>query len=210
MLDAGWVVADGRPRRYSPALRLVSAAASVLRRSHEREAIRPWLLELAERTSYPCSLCLYERGRMVVTDVTEVVAERIIARFDGGSFPAACTAAGKILLAFQSHDEIARVAALGVTQLAPNTITSPADIATDIALTRERGYALTDREVRADASGLGVPLFGRSGHAVAALGVSIRGPLTDEFVENVAPIALSVAARASQALGHVGGERDIA
>lgn len=198
----GWLIPEGRPRRYFPALRVVSSASAVLKHNQAREQLRPWLLELAERTSLPCSLGFYERGRVVITDVSEVVAERLVSRFDGESYPAACTAGGKILLAFQSADEIKRVAALGVESLTPTTTTTPASIEEEARVTRERGYSLTNLEFRADASGLGVPVKDKLGRVAAALVVSTRGPIIGEFVETIGQIALDVAARASLALGH--------
>lgn len=207
---AGWVVAEGRPRRYAAALRLVSTAASVLNHNRTREFLRPWLLELAERTAVPCTLAFYERGNVVITDVTEIIAERIVSRFDGGIYPAVCTAGGKILLAYQGEGEIQRVASIGFAPLTNYTKTTPEEILAEARLCRDRGYAVTDREYRETASAVAVPIVDRNGRAVAALSVGTRGALTDEFVESVLPAALAVAARGSSALGHTPVERVIA
>ncbi|MFN0147036.1 MAG: IclR family transcriptional regulator [Dehalococcoidia bacterium] len=200
LVHDGWLVASGSPRRYTPAFRILTAASGVLRQHPVRELVRPWLSELAERVELPCMLAFYERDHVVVTDVCEVISGRVMLRFVGQAFPIATTAPGKTFLGFLAEEDRQRLAEIEACK--PGATTTVPDLLTEASLTRERGYALADRSFRADASGLGVPVIARGGAIVAALVVATLGPLTDTFIETVAPLAVGVAARASLALGY--------
>ena len=55
--------------------------------------------------------------------------------------PLYCTAAGKILLAYLSEAEVARILAKGLPRRTARTIASPDAMREELALTRARGYS---------------------------------------------------------------------
>ena len=197
---SGWVNAEGS--RCYPSLRVAVMGADALRHNPLRQRLRPWLIELAERTGCPCALCFYDAGRLTVTDLTDSIAGRVIAKFDAYVVPAACTAGGKIMLAFQPDEEVRRLISEPLERFTEFTKTDPEEVIDDIRMARERGYSIDDRELTVETSGLAVPVIDANEMVVAALGVNTRGGITDEFVQKASPIALTVALRASQALGH--------
>ncbi len=65
----------------------------------------------------------------------------------GGRVPANCVAIGKALLARLSNEELEEVlTSHELPRMTPRSLTTPDDLARDLALTRERGYALDEEE----------------------------------------------------------------
>ncbi len=89
----------------------------------------------------------------------------------GGRAPAHAVATGKVLLAFQSADEIERRVKSAIAYT-PRTITSHEELLKELDLVRTRGYALNRGEWREDVGGIAVPVRSRSGTLIAALGFS--------------------------------------
>jgi len=199
--DAGWIMQQDGTKRFVTTLRLVSIASAALNNHATRSSLLPWLMELCERANLHCALCFYENATLTVTDVAEPGDAGVTTHFDGRKYPAACTAAGKILVAHQSEDEQRRVAAMGLPQFTPHTRTRPDEIWSDLQVTRAQGYGLSDREFTMKASGVSVPIFDRYDRAISALTVNIAGPISAEFISSIAPVAKSVGGRASLALG---------
>jgi DNA-binding IclR family transcriptional regulator len=206
MAESGWVTVEPRSNRYRGSLRVVAAGAAALRQHPIRRQLRPWLIELAERSNAPCALCFYRDGRTTVTDVTERLAGGMVAQFDAYTLPAWCTAAGKVFLAYLPEESVKRILTeRSHPRHTPFTVTDPAALLDQIRLARERGYATSDREFTVDTSAIAVPVFDRPGHPVAALGVNSLGPLTPEFEAAAVPIALAVATLASSSVSSAEG-----
>jgi DNA-binding IclR family transcriptional regulator len=81
--------------------------------------------------------------------------------------------------------------------LTPRTLADTGALAADLALTRERGFAIDDEEYEEGVGCVGVAVFGYDGAAVAALSVSspaarLRRLGTDEIGRRVAGHALAL------------------
>lgn len=118
-----------------------------------------------------------------------------------------CSSTGKIFLAFQLHDRLAKLAGQApLTKRTPRTITSLAALKKDIELTRKRGFSLDDEEHHEGVRCLAAPVFGSDGQLVAALGVTAS---TMRFAKDRIPaMAAAVKAAAqelSSRLGHGSG-----
>jgi DNA-binding IclR family transcriptional regulator len=202
LLDEGWIVGEGQPRRYAASMRVAEMGAALLVHDRTRQVVLPYMLELAQAVQVRVLLNFYERGSVIITDVAELLGDRVLPTLTSSRVDAACTACGKILLAHQPREEIERVCLKGLPDYTPFTKTSPEEIAEEIERSRERGYGTVDRELNPEFCSLGAPVFDDRNQAVAALGMSIPGSLTDEVVARLLSPALHVARRASIALGH--------
>ena len=82
-------------------------------------------------------------------------------------------ASSKALMAFLPEAEIeAIVREKGLPKLCTNTITKPEALKTELALIRERGYAVSLEETDPGAWGVAAPIRGWSGDTVGAVGVA--------------------------------------
>jgi DNA-binding IclR family transcriptional regulator len=86
----------------------------------------------------------------------------------------------------------------------PRTVTSKADVDERLERVRRLGYDTSDSEVFNELVAIAVPVLGRSGTALASIGVS--GPATatsvDELVECFAEKLIVAAQRTAMALRH--------
>jgi IclR family transcriptional regulator, KDG regulon repressor len=119
----------------------------------------------------------------------------------GDRAPAYCTATGKAILAFLPADVSGRIAKT-MKRYTPNTITDPRKLKAELALIRERGYAVTGGEWRPGVFGIAAPVKSPSGVVVA--GVGIAGPeerMREVAIEEWATAVMGTAERISQELG---------
>jgi DNA-binding IclR family transcriptional regulator len=132
----------------------------------------------------------------------------------GGRAPAYCVATGRVLLAHQSQSEIEAVCEKPLTAFTPNTVTDPKHLREELALIRERGYAINRGEYRGEIVGVAAPVRNHLGAVVAS--VSISGPSYRFGItraKSFAPAIVAAALSISRKLGWapqkapVGGER---
>jgi len=120
--------------------------------------------------------------------------------------PVHATSSGKVLLAHLSEKERADVlAASGTKGLTPHTLTSRAKLENDLALARERGYAVTLEELEIGLHAVAAPIRDRDGGVVAALSAS--GPayrFTEERLHELAPLLMKGAREISHRMGYLG------
>lgn len=209
LAEDGWVVETGVPKGYVATSRTAEVGISWLRHNRVRELVLPHAIDLARQTGRVCNLAFYDRGEAFYTDLVEVVGERVMPVLHGVRTPAASTAGGKVLLAFQDELEIERVATLGLPAMGPRTKTTPDEIRRDVDEARERGFAVTDGEFNETFAAVAVPVFASFGAVAAALSVTARTPLPSDFVAKALDAAFPIAAQSSAELGYRAASRHI-
>src|SRR5471030_3156075 len=97
-----------------------------------------------------------------------------------------CTGVGKALLSALSDDQVrAILARTGMPAQTEHTITSPDALVAELALVRERGYAIDDAEQEPGVRCVAVPVPSRlPGNAA----ISVSGPSSRVTTERVAQI----------------------
>ncbi|MFJ2238972.1 IclR family transcriptional regulator [Streptomyces sp. NPDC087859] len=120
--------------------------------------------------------------------------------------PVHATSSGKILLAHLPAKERADVlAASGLQKLTPRTLTTEAALEKDLAVARERGYAVTLEELEIGLHAVAAPIRTHDGEVVAALSAS--GPayrFTEERIDELLPALLQGAREISHRMGYLG------
>jgi IclR family transcriptional regulator, acetate operon repressor len=124
----------------------------------------------------------------------------------GRRVPLHCAANGKVFLAFGAAAIPERLDAL-----TPHTITDRATLEAELAEVRLRGYAHAQDELELGLSAIAAPVRGADGSVVAALSISApTARLSDERVEQLAPVLLEQSRALSRRLGNVHSERGAA
>lgn len=124
----------------------------------------------------------------------------------GMQIPLHCTAIGKSVLAHLNDTELAAVLepAESGSRDGQGKVQMPA-LAADLAVIRERGYAIDDEENEANVRCVGAPVYGPDGSAIG--GISVSGlvfMLTLEQAHALAPAVIAAAGQVSAALGYRG------
>jgi IclR family acetate operon transcriptional repressor len=182
-------------RRYSLGARLVPLGAD----AHALLGMRavPALRGLAGLTGESANLAVLTQGRAEY--VAQVPGRHTMRTFTevGNRVALHCTGVGKALLAAIPPAHAARL--IGAGPLEPRTaatLTDPAALRAEIALIRERGYALDEGEMEVGVRCVAVGMPGTAPMAVSVSGPAAR--MTDDLIAHVVS-ALHAAATHLQA-----------
>lgn len=136
-----------------------------------REIARPLLQDLYNLTQETVHIAIREHGDALYID--RIYGSRRVPQASrvGGRLPLHATAVGKVLLAYEDAWIQDAVLSGPLQTLTPRTATDAGVIRAELALIRERGYALTVDEVRVGSASIAVPVFQREGGIGAALGL---------------------------------------
>lgn len=195
--------------RYRLGLRLLELGGRVLARLDLRDAARPYLTELRERTRLTVHMAILDGAEVVYIDKLDSPANLRMASFVGTRNPAYCTALGKAILAALPDEELEAV--LARTQFlprTPNTITTPTALRQELAVTRARGYAIDNVENEEGIRCVGAPVYGHTGRVVAS--ISVSGPIfsvTMAGIDELGRLVADIGQQISRALGYPGAGR---
>ena len=189
--------------KYRLGIALFGLGALVRRRMDVSTEAKPHLFSLRETTGETVHLAILDKAEiMYVYNLESMQAIRM--RSDIGiRKPAACTAEGLAMLAFQPTSVTDAILARGLTARTSRTNTDPRRFRAVLAAVRERGYAVEDEESETGMRSLAAPIRNGAGEVVAAVGVA--GPvqrLPDETLASFAPHVLSTAEAISVRLGY--------
>lgn len=142
--------------RYAGGDQLASLAAHITHHRRLIEAARPLLRRLAGTEARAAHLGVYASNDMVTYLVKEG-GESLFTR-EGAALEAYCTGIGKALLGSLPQEHLDAYLAGNFIQLTPYTLIDRQQLRDDIARTRQRGYAIDDREMDETVACVAVPL----------------------------------------------------
>jgi DNA-binding IclR family transcriptional regulator len=199
LCDAGWVSQEGRPRRFTPGMRVASMGMAILRLNRVRELALRHARELAQNARNSVGVSFYDGGEVIFTDHVELRGEHFVQDVIGIGFPAPSWASGNILLACQAEEEIERVVRRMPSGTLPFGFANADAFIADLSACRERGYVLRAHHEQ-QIAGLAVPALDGSGRAIFALSLTLLLPVDEATVSRLVPVARTVALRASAEL----------
>jgi IclR family transcriptional regulator, acetate operon repressor len=169
LLDEGLLHRDGAGR-YRLGLGALHLGQSYLGSIDLPALADPALRSLAARTGGVCVLGVPEQDgiRLVLT-----VGRGRGSLSTDAVVPSYCTAWGKAVLSMAPAAWIDRAIATGLRALTPRTITDPTELRGELDRTRQRGFALDDREHDPHVRAVAAPVLGHTGMVVAAVGVAL-------------------------------------
>ena len=162
---------DDTTRRFHLGPQVVRLSLSVLSRFSLREAARPFLQQLMERTGECAHLAVPAMGKVLYIEQVESPATLRVNAQVGSLNPLHCTALGKALLAFGDLELPA-----SLESFTPNTLKTHDALRKNLEQVRRQGYALDDEEFDLGVCCIAVPVFDHSGRVVGSIGIS--GPAT--------------------------------
>jgi DNA-binding IclR family transcriptional regulator len=195
----GFIQQDDVSSRYQLGLRLFELGAVVGNSLALRQAALPVLRQLSEETQETVLLVAYDAGEVVYLDVLECPQPVKIDARPGKRLPAHCTASGKAFLSVLPRAEVERVLFKPLVRRTPNTITDAEELRRNLALSRTRGYSISDEEYNIGIRAVGVPILSDKGSVWGV--VSVAGPafrLADDVVVQLAERAMAAARRISE------------
>lgn len=131
---------------------------------------RPLLERLASVTGETANLAIHSGEAVESLDQADGQYLLGTRNWVGSRIPLHCSALGKILLAF----EVAPIPPGRLERRTPATIANRADLLTELAAVRRRGFAVIKDELEEGLTAIAAPIRDQSGTVIAA--VSITGP----------------------------------
>jgi DNA-binding IclR family transcriptional regulator len=190
LVEEGFATHDGglyRPRRTDPA-----PPAPV------RHALEDAVDDLFLRTHKRCYLGVVRRGGI---EITVVRGRQGIAVMPGLGTRitrnAHALAMGKVVLARLRPEAVARYAAPGLEAYTPSTITRADDLARELEIVRERGFAVEREEFDEDFCCVAAPVTGERGELRGILGLSASVRAFDAEYEELTAAVLGVASESA-------------
>ena len=204
----GYVEQDIDSGRWHLALRVLQLQGRISRITRLAALVRPYLKELMLASGGLAHLAVLRQGEVVYVDTVRDVDSLDTYVPPGHRMPAHCVAMGKVLLAELTAEQLARVVAeKGLPPRTPLTITTPEELARELARVRARGFATEAGEAAADSRCFAAPVRDYSESVIAA--ISVAGDVArfpDERHEQLIALVLEAAQRISERLG--GGQAE--
>lgn len=192
----GYVAQQGRQFRLTP--KVLELGFAYLSSQPMWHLALPAMEALAAELGESCSASVLDGDEIVY--VLRVQASKIMAinLGVGSRLPAWCTSMGRVLLAdLPPLERHARLAAMPLRRLTPQTVTEPAHLADILEQVHQAGHAIVAGELEDGLISMAAPIRNRSGRVVAAINVSGLAQRTSvsEMRSRMLPRLLDTAAR---------------
>jgi IclR family KDG regulon transcriptional repressor len=157
--------------KYSLSLKMLNIGSKALESMDLHEVSRSTIKHLSTHFKETVHLAIMVDEK--VAYIQKVESKYTIRMYStiGKQAPLYCTSLGKALLAW-SPDRQEIIQRINLVPYTKNTIVSKKSLETELAITRERGYAIDAEEHEADIHCIGAPIFDYSGAPIAAISVA--------------------------------------
>jgi DNA-binding IclR family transcriptional regulator len=167
---------DPTSRRYGLGPRTLVLGSAYLARLDLRNLALPRLQELSERTGETATFSLRNGWSRMYVDQVTPARDITMSVTLGKPYPLHAGSSSKSFLAFLPSEEQERyISERELTAVTGTTIVDPVRLREELALVRERGYAISLEERQAGAASVAAPILDRHGRPIAAM--SICGPV---------------------------------
>jgi len=199
----GYVTMTPDGREYLVAARTLSLSNNYAADEALIATAAPILQELRDATGWPSDLAFYQAGKMVIADTNRRPGSFSVNRKIGTRVSVMLTAIGRVYLSFCEADERAAIIETLLASDDPEERSARDAQALDalITRTRERGYAINERESVATIRAAAVPVMhqGRVMCAFNVIGLAQAVPM-QEFENTYIPMLMQARERIETAL----------
>lgn len=203
LLRRGLVAQDPVSRRYRLGIKLWELGSLATSQVDWVDRVKPYLQHLTDISGETTHLAVLNDGQVLYVDKVESSRSLRMPSQVGRRLPVHCTGVGKALVAFLP-DEVLKgiVARRGLPPMTAHTVTDLGTLRSDLAVVRERGFAIDNEEIDEGLTCIAAPVRDHTSHVVAA--ISIAGPtsrLKPETIPVRAAQVVQAANEMSRALG---------
>lgn len=184
---------------YLPGRKIFNLCAKAAEGTGLAEIARPFLTSLMNRRRLPVHMALFLQGQVTLIAQHAPAEAPKLATWIGQRLDWHCTALGKALVAhFDEIQLMELIQAHGLPRHNHNTIVSAREIAEELALTRQRGFALDDEEDLIGYRCVAAPVLGPAEEPVAA--ISLMGTTGQIHDNNAFELGRDLTATATEIL----------
>jgi DNA-binding IclR family transcriptional regulator len=203
MAEAGFLVREASSGRYRLSMDLAALGELTRQATSLQRLARPRLEALANETGETSNLVILDRGAAVNVEVVQSPHPVKHVGVLGRRLPLHATAAGKVLLAWLSPEDLQRLLAAPLPRFTSRTICASDRLEEELDRVRARGYATGWKELETDLAAASAPVWDHRGKVVAAITTSApTSRLQEDGLGNLAAQVMRAADGLSEALGH--------
>lgn len=205
LVQLGYLKRD-KHKRYYLSSKVLSLGFSFLDGSQIRRIAANYLTEFSEKINRTVNLTILEDTDIIFLFRKEA---RKFLKHDlraGSKLPAYCSGAGKVLLSALEDDELRkRIKKMKIERMTSHTIIDKEKLWTDLMETRERGYAIADRELSLALHTIAAPILNNDGITIAAVSISMSAEdAKGKIIRNLIQKLLQAGAELSTYMGYYG------
>lgn len=189
LMNCGFVVQDPVTQRYGLGRAIRALASSVIDDFDLRSVAVPVLAGIAAELHLTTFLSVYrDHSALCLERLHDMKGMEVHWWPVGGTLPINSGGAPKLLLAYQSTEEIEAALAKPLESTTASAITDPDELRTRLAAIRDRGWEFAVDDVTLGLAALAVPVLDADGQIVC--GLSMAG-LTPQMVGKNEPVYLA-------------------
>ncbi len=160
--------------KYQIAMGIINLAHSVPSAHFLKVIAYPSLLELADKSRETVHLAIQEQYQVKYIEQINTPHRVQLETWLNKAYPLHVTAAGKLFLAYASHDFLESYLAKPLKAFSSKSLTDPTLLRAELARIKAQGYAETKQEFSEDINGFAVAIFDEQFKPMAS--ISISGP----------------------------------
>jgi DNA-binding IclR family transcriptional regulator len=204
----GIIAQDPTTRRYRLGMKLWELGTMATNQVDWVDRVKPFLEQLTRSSGETTHLAVLNDGQVLYVDKVESSRSLRMPSQVGRRLPVHCTGVGKALIAYLP-DEVLEglVSRRGLAPFTRNTITDLGALKDELALIRNRGFAVDNEEIEEGLVCIGAPIRDHTAHVVAA--VSIAGPSSRLRPETIGDHAREVVEQANAMSAILGCPADL-
>lgn len=169
-----FITRDKATGLYRLGFRFIEMASLVLQDVELHRWAQPYLRRLAAEFGETVDLSILDGSHVIYLEVIESAQRLKLAAAVGQRLPAFCTASGKILLAYLPEEQVRKVLGENMTEYTSRTTVSIPELLSELRVTAERGYAISEQEYEEGINAVAAPIFDADHHPIAS--IAIVGP----------------------------------
>jgi DNA-binding IclR family transcriptional regulator len=190
--------------KYRLGLALFELGTLVRRKMDTASESRAQMYQLAQSTGETVQLAVLDHQSVLYIRILESRQAVRMSSIAGSRAPAHCTSVGKVLLAYQSPEDVQEIIGNGLTRFTDNTVTAPDKLLEELAAIRQKGYAVDDEEIEVGLRCIAAPVRNHSGNVIAAVGVAAPVQrMSKKNLQTTAPTVVAAADSISRRLGYL-------
>lgn len=169
LASEGFVKKNTETNKYELGVSVLQLSSIVLGHLDLHNESVPIIRSLVEKCKETCHLAVLEDLQVVYLCKIEGTNPAKMTTYSGLHNPAHCTSSGKLLLAYGDPSNIEHVINKGLVQYTPNTITDPNSFRKELATIYNKGYSVSNEELRHGVVSISAPVRDYTGQVVAAI-----------------------------------------
>lgn len=169
-----FITRDKTTGLYRLGFRFIEMASLVLHDVELHRWAQPYLRRLSNEFGETVDLSVLDGSHVIYLEVIESPQRLKLAAAVGQRLPAFCTASGKILLAYLPEQLIRKVLGENMTEYTDRTPVSIPELLSELRITAERGYAISEQEYEEGINAVAAPILDAHHNPIAS--IAIVGP----------------------------------